>query len=78
MVLLGTGYTYLTVSCPDPTPAHGWVHTTGESHTQFLHGDKVFFSCEPEYIRPEGYRIECTRDGSWSSPPPVCIGNQHY
>lgn len=65
--------TSLAITCGHPgNPANG--RTNG---SEFNLNDVVNFTCNKGYILNGNARAQCRLNGQWSSPLPVCKGNNH-
>ncbi|XP_059530992.1 E-selectin isoform X4 [Myotis daubentonii] len=63
--------TAVTCGAPDP-PAHGSVNCSLSPARELALGSSCSFACEEGFLLRGPARVECTAQGHWAQPAPVC------
>lgn len=65
--------TAVTCGAPDP-PAHGSVNCSLSPAGELAFGSSCSFACEEGFLLRGPARVECTAQGRWTQPAPLCEG----
>ncbi|XP_014320595.1 E-selectin isoform X1 [Myotis lucifugus] len=67
--------TAVTCGAPDP-PAHGSVNCSLSPAGELAFGSSCSFACEEGFQLRGPARVECTAQGRWAQPAPLCEASQ--
>ena len=62
----------ITVTCPDPTPTHGQVNSTGQINGRYIIGTIISYVCDTAYWLDGSAFSTCQTSGSWDPNPATC------